>query len=132
MARGGNWLTACPLGPRCDPMCSESKLAEGDAAEGFCEVRHPRQTRRTEQPKGGETVRASEMTRAWFRPRRGFGLLRGLASRPPCLRRAAAGMYGYGTALRCASLSFSDAELFKRERRKDELAELEQTIERVQ
>lgn len=41
-------------------------------------------------------------------------------------------MYGYGTALRCASLSFSDAELFKRERRKDELAELEQTIERVQ
>ena len=31
-------------------------------------MRHPRQMRRTEQPKGGETVRASEMTRAWFRP----------------------------------------------------------------
>ena len=68
MAQGGNWLTACPLGPRCDPMCSESKLTEGDAAEGFCEVRHTRQTCRAEQAKGGETVRASEMTRAWFRP----------------------------------------------------------------
>ena len=111
MEQDGDRLIASHLGPRCEPICSERQVAKVIAAEGFCEVRHPRQTRRTEQPKGGETVRASEMTRAWFRPRGGFGLLRGLASRPPCLRRAAVGMYGYGAVLRCASLSFSDAEL---------------------
>lgn len=68
MAQDGDQPVTRALGPRCDPMCSESKLAEGDAAEGFCEVRHTRQTCRAEQAKGGETVRASEMTRAWFRP----------------------------------------------------------------
>lgn len=68
MEQDGDRLIASHLGPRCEPICSERQVAKVIAAEGFCEVRHPRQTRRTEQPKGGETVRASEVTRAWFRP----------------------------------------------------------------
>ena len=68
MEQDGDRLIASHLGPRCEPICSERQVVKVIAAEGFCEVRHPRQTRRTEQPKGGETVRASEMTRARLRP----------------------------------------------------------------
>ena len=53
MEQDGDRLIASHLGPRCEPICSERQVAKVIAAEGFCEVRHPRQTRRTEQPKGG-------------------------------------------------------------------------------
>ena len=68
MEQDGDRLIASHLGPRCEPICSERQVAEVIAAEGFCEVCHPRQTRRTEQPKGGETMLASFLTLARFRP----------------------------------------------------------------
>ena len=53
MAQDGDQPVTRALGPRCAPMCSERQTAKGVAAEGFCEVHHPQQMRRTEQPKGG-------------------------------------------------------------------------------
>ena len=88
MEQDGDRLIDSHLGPRCEPICSERQVAKVIAAEGFCEVRHPRQTRRAEQMKGGRNRASVRNDASMVSPRGSLVFLRGLISRPPCLPSA--------------------------------------------